>query len=79
MKKSYGQKLGYRFMIHPDSHESGGIPVGSPIALRGDIIDEREEERRLQLEPERGAIMEKIHEHEKMIEMWKQHLKEKGL
>ena len=48
MRKSYGVNIGYRYMKHPDSGEEGSIPVGSSIALRGDIIDEAEEEEREQ-------------------------------
>ena len=44
MKKSFGQKLGYRYMRHPDSGECASIPVGSAQALRGDIIDEEKDE-----------------------------------
>lgn len=43
MYENYGQEMGYRYMLHPDSGESSSIPVGSRIAMKGDIIDEVKE------------------------------------
>ena len=40
MSETYGQQMGYRYMVHPDSGESASIPVGNRLAMRGDIIDE---------------------------------------
>ena len=43
MSEVYGQEMGYRYMIHPDSGESSSVPVGNRQAMRGDIIDEIQE------------------------------------
>jgi hypothetical protein len=43
MSEVYGQEMGYRYMLHPDSGESSSVPVGNRIAMRGDIIDEIKE------------------------------------
>jgi predicted RNA-binding Zn-ribbon protein involved in translation (DUF1610 family) len=43
MNEVYGQEMGYRFMLHPDSGESSSIPVGNRNAMKGDIIDEIKE------------------------------------
>jgi hypothetical protein len=43
MYETYGQEMGYRFMIHPDSGESSSLPCGSRNAMKGDIIDEIKE------------------------------------
>jgi hypothetical protein len=43
MNEVYGQEMGYRYMIHPDSGESSSVPVGNRYAMRGDIIDEMKE------------------------------------
>ena len=43
MSNTYGQEMGYRYMLHPDSGESASIPVGNRQAMRGDIIDEIQE------------------------------------
>ncbi len=53
MKKSFGQKLGYRYMLHPDSGECSSIPVGGVNAMKGDVIDEEEEELAEQYKQER--------------------------
>ena len=45
MYETYGQEMGYRFMIHPDSGESASLPCGSRDAMKGDIIDEIKEAR----------------------------------
>jgi len=45
MSKTYGQEMGYRYMLHPDSGESSSIPVGHRQAMKGDIIDEIQEAR----------------------------------
>ena len=43
MNEVYGQEMGYRYMLHPDSGESSSIPVGNRHAMKGDIIDEIKE------------------------------------
>lgn len=43
MNDVYGQAMGYRYMLHPDSHESSSLPVGSKYAMKGDIVDEIQE------------------------------------
>lgn len=43
MSETYGQEMGYRYMVHPDSGESASIPVGNRHAMKGDIIDEIKE------------------------------------
>ena len=43
MSEVYGQEMGYRYMIHPDSGESSSVPVGNRLSMRGDIIDELKE------------------------------------
>jgi len=43
MSEVYGQEMGYRYMLHPDSGESSSIPVGNRHAMKGDIIDEIKE------------------------------------
>lgn len=43
MNETYGQEMGYRYMIHPDSGESSSIPVGNRHAMKGDIVDEIQE------------------------------------
>ena len=43
MSEVYGQQMGYRYMLHPDSGESSSVPVGNRLAMRGDIIDEIQE------------------------------------
>ena len=43
MNETYGQEMGYRYMIHPDSGESASIPVANRYAMKGDIIDEIKE------------------------------------
>jgi hypothetical protein len=40
MYETYGQEMGYRYMLHPDSGESSSLPCGSRDAMKGDIIDE---------------------------------------
>jgi len=45
MSETYGQEMGYRYMLHPDSGESSSIPVGHRQAMKGDIIDEIQEAR----------------------------------
>lgn len=40
MSDVYGQEMGYRYMIHPDSGESSSVPVGNKNAMKGDIVDE---------------------------------------
>jgi hypothetical protein len=43
MNDIYGQEMGYRYMLHPDSHESSSLPVGNKYAMKGDIVDEIKE------------------------------------
>ncbi|MDA8433264.1 MAG: zinc ribbon domain-containing protein [Nitrospiraceae bacterium] len=43
MYESYGQEMGYRYMLHPDSGEAASLPCGSKYAMKGDIIDEIQE------------------------------------
>ena len=58
MYESYGQEMGYRFMLHPDSGESSSLPVGSRHAMKGDIIDEiREARENEELEARKHAFM----------------------
>jgi hypothetical protein len=40
MYETYGQEMGYRYMVHRDSGESSSLPCGSKDAMKGDIIDE---------------------------------------
>lgn len=57
MNSIYGQEMGYRFMLHPDSGESSSIPVGNRQAMRGDIIDEiQETHEKLALEARKKAF-----------------------
>jgi len=43
MDTNYGQSMGYRAMIHPDSKESMAVPAGSVDAMKGNILDEIQE------------------------------------
>jgi hypothetical protein len=43
MYETYGQEMGYRYMLHPESGESSSIPVGGKNVMKGDIIDEIKE------------------------------------
>jgi hypothetical protein len=43
MYETYGQEMGYRYMLHPDSGEASSLPCGSKDAMKGDIIDEIQE------------------------------------
>ncbi len=43
MYETYGQEMGYRYMLHPDSGEASSLPCGSRDAMKGDIIDEIKE------------------------------------
>lgn len=45
MYETYGQEMGYRYMLHPDSGEESSIPVGGKDVMKGDIIDEVREAR----------------------------------
>ena len=57
MNDKYGQEMGYRYMLHPDSHESSSLPVGSKYAMKGDIIDEiKEAEEKEELEKRKKAF-----------------------
>lgn len=59
MSETYGQEMGYRYMLHPDSGESSSIPVGNRHAMKGDIIDEiKEEQERAELEDRKKAFQE---------------------
>lgn len=56
MNEIYGQVMGYRYMLHPDSGESSSLPVGGKNAMKGDIIDEvREAEEEQELEARKKA------------------------
>jgi predicted RNA-binding Zn-ribbon protein involved in translation (DUF1610 family) len=58
MYEIYGQEMGYRHMLHPDSGESSSLPVGSKYAMKGDIIDEiREAEEKEELETRKKAFI----------------------
>jgi hypothetical protein len=51
MYETYGQEMGYRFMMHPDSGETSSVPVGGRDVMKGDIIDEvREAEEEAEIE-----------------------------
>ena len=57
MSEVYGQEMGYRYMLHPDSGESSSIPVGNRHAMKGDIIDEiKEAQEALELEERKKAF-----------------------
>jgi len=59
MSDTYGQEMGYRYMVHPDSGESCSIPCGSKDAMKGDIIDEiRESQEKAELEARKKAARE---------------------
>lgn len=58
MNDSYGQEMGYRYMLHPDSGESSSVPVGGKNVMKGDIIDEiREAQEKAELEAKRQAFI----------------------
>ncbi len=57
MYETYGQEMGYRYMLHPDSGESSSLPCGSKEAMKGDIIDEiREAQEAQELEARKKAF-----------------------
>lgn len=57
MSEVYGQEMGYRYMLHPDSGESSSVPVGNRLAMKGDIIDEiKEAQETLELEERKKAF-----------------------
>jgi predicted RNA-binding Zn-ribbon protein involved in translation (DUF1610 family) len=57
MNETYGQEMGYRYMLHPDSGESASLPVGHRMAMKGDIIDEiREAQEKEELEARKKAF-----------------------
>lgn len=57
MSEVYGQEMGYRYMLHPDSGESSSVPVGNRLAMKGDIIDEiKEAQEALELEERKKAF-----------------------
>lgn len=59
MSEIYGQEMGYRYMLHPDSGESSSIPVGNRQAMKGDIVDDvREAEEKADLERRKKAFMD---------------------
>lgn len=43
MEEHFGQEMGYRCMIHPESNEVTAIPAGSIDAMKGNILDEIQE------------------------------------
>jgi HEAT repeat protein/RNA polymerase subunit RPABC4/transcription elongation factor Spt4 len=58
MSEVYGQEMGYRYMIHPDSGESSSIPVGNRMSMKGDIIDEiKEAQEARELEERKKAFV----------------------
>ncbi|MEW6108148.1 MAG: zinc ribbon domain-containing protein [Nitrospirota bacterium] len=57
MYEVYGQEMGYRYMLHPDSGESSSLPVGGKDVMKGDIIDEIKEAReKAELEARKKAF-----------------------
>jgi hypothetical protein len=57
MYETYGQEMGYRYMVHPDSGESSSLPCGNKDAMKGDIIDEiREAEEAQEIEERKKAF-----------------------
>ncbi len=57
MSDTYGQEMGYRFMLHPDSGEASSLPCGSKYAMKGDIIDEiKEAQEKADLEARKKAF-----------------------
>jgi hypothetical protein len=57
MYETYGQEMGYRFMVHPDSGETSSVPVGGKDVMKGDIIDEvREAEEEAEIEARKRAF-----------------------
>ena len=59
MADQYGQDMGYRYMVHPDSGEASSIPCGSPEAMKGDIIDEvRESQEKAEIEQRKKAFQD---------------------
>jgi len=58
MSEVYGQEMGYRYMVHPDSGESSSVPVGNRLSMRGDIIDEiKEAQEARELEERKKAFV----------------------
>lgn len=43
MEETYGQRASYRYMRYPDMNEECAIPVMSPFALKGNILEEKDE------------------------------------
>ena len=57
MNETYGQEMGYRYMLHPDSGEAASIPVANRYAMKGDIIDEiKEAQEKEELEARKKAF-----------------------
>ncbi len=57
MYETYGQEMGYRYMLHPDSGESSSIPVGGKDSMKGDIIDDIiEAQEKKELEERKNAF-----------------------
>jgi hypothetical protein len=42
MEETYGQKASYRYMLYPDMKESAAIPVMTPFALKGNILEDQD-------------------------------------
>lgn len=58
MSEQYGQEMGYRCMVHPDSGETSSLPVGNKEAMKGDIVDEiRETQEKAEVEARKKAFM----------------------
>jgi len=62
MEEHYGQDMGYRCMIHPDSNEVGAIPAGSVDAMKGNILDEIQEAKDAESIARRNANMARLTE-----------------
>jgi Zn finger protein HypA/HybF involved in hydrogenase expression len=63
MNEVYGQEMGYRYMLHPDSGESSSIPVGNRHAMKGDIIDEIKEAQEAKELEERKKAFQMLTDH----------------
>ena len=62
MENEFGQDMGYRCMIHPDSKEVGAVPAGSRDAMKGNILDEIQEQRDAESVARRNLQMAKLTE-----------------
>jgi len=62
MDETFGQDMGYRCMIHPDSMEAMAIPAGSVDAMKGNIVDEIQEARDAESIERRSRTMARLTE-----------------